>query len=93
MVPSTHPGEGMLLAENIRKAVAQQAFIWNQQNIYLTVSIGLGNGSIGPHSLTDVFNKLMVEADECLYRSKKEGRNRTSARHTGSAVFTESDLA
>lgn len=93
VVPSTHPEEGMLLAENIRKAVAQQPFIWNQQNIYSTVSIGLGNGSIGAHSLTDVFNKLMVEADECLYRSKKEGRNRTSARHTGSAVFTESDLA
>ena len=93
VVPSTHPEEGMLLAENIRKAVAQQPFIWNQQNIYSTVSIGLGNGSIGAHSLTDVFNTLMVEADECLYRSKKEGRNRTSARHTGSAVFTESDLA
>lgn len=83
----------MLLAENIRNAVARDPFTWNQQSIYLTVSIGLGNGSMGSHLLTDVFNKLMVEADECLYRSKKEGRNRTSARHTGSAVFTESDLA
>ncbi|EGT4252506.1 GGDEF domain-containing protein [Citrobacter amalonaticus] len=93
VVPSTHPEEGMLLAENIRKAVAQQPFTWNQQTFYLTVSIGLGNGTLGPHLLTDVFNKLMVEADECLYRSKNEGRNRTSDRRTGNTVLTESDMA
>ncbi|WP_242660015.1 GGDEF domain-containing protein, partial [Enterobacter chengduensis] len=30
--------------------------------------------------LTEIFNKLMAEADDQLYRSKKAGRNRTSAR-------------
>lgn len=93
VAPSTHPEEGMLLAENIRKAVAQHPFTWNQQTFYLTVSIGLGNGTLGSQFLTDVFNNLMVEADECLYRSKNEGRNRTSDRRTGHTVFTESDMA
>lgn len=93
VVPTIHPEEGMLLAENIRQAVARDPFTWNQQSIYLTVSIGLGNGSMGSHLLTDVFNKLMVEADKCLYRSKNEGRNRTSDRRTDKTVFAGSDLA
>lgn len=80
VMPTTHPAEGMQLAETIRKAVSLQPFAWQQQNIYLTVSIGLGNGRIATHSLTDLFNTLMTEADACLYRSKNEGRNRTCAR-------------
>ncbi|EPI9211123.1 TPA: GGDEF domain-containing protein, partial [Escherichia coli] len=37
-------------------------------------------------TLTDDFNKLMVEADTCLYRSKKDGRNRTSTMRYGEEV-------
>lgn len=69
----------MLLAEKIRKAVALHPFDWQQKTLYLTVSIGIGSGATRFETLTEVFDKLMVEADECLYRSKKEGRNRTSA--------------
>lgn len=93
VVATADPDEGMILAETIRKAVALQPFAWRQQNIYLTVSIGVANGAMAGHTATDVFNKLMIEADECLYRSKKEGRNRTSAPLTENVAFTESDLA
>jgi len=48
----------------------------------LTVSIGLGSGKSESWKLTDDFNRLMSEADDYLYRSKKAGRNRTSARMT-----------
>lgn len=93
VVPSSSPEEGMLLAENIRNAVAQRPFKWHQQNIFLTVSIGIGNGTMGENTLTDLFNSLMVEADECLYRSKNEGRNRTSARKAETDAFAQRDLA
>ncbi|QME63354.1 diguanylate cyclase [Escherichia fergusonii] len=79
VVPSLNVQEGLLLAEKIRKAVALHPFDWQQKTLYLTVSIGIGSGATRFETLTEVFDKLMVEADECLYRSKKEGRNRTSA--------------
>ncbi|EPD6628053.1 diguanylate cyclase, partial [Escherichia coli] len=53
---------------------------------YLTVSIGVGSGRASYLTLTDDFNKLMVEADTCLYRSKKDGRNRTSTMRYGEEV-------
>ncbi|QMJ69961.1 GGDEF domain-containing protein [Escherichia fergusonii] len=79
VVPSLNAQEGLLLAEKIRKAVALHPFDWQQKTLYLTVSIGIGSGATRFETLTEVFDKLMAEADECLYRSKKEGRNRTSA--------------
>ena len=79
VVPSLNAQEGLLLAEKIRKAVALHPFDWQQKTLYLTVSIGIGSGATRFETLTEVVDKLMVEADECLYRSKKEGRNRTSA--------------
>ena len=47
-------------------------------------TFGLGRASY--LTLTDDFNKLMVEADTCLYRSKKDGRNRTSTMRYGEEV-------
>ncbi|MEB6377608.1 diguanylate cyclase [Leclercia adecarboxylata] len=70
------------LAERIRTSVEQHPFSWRGQSLFLTVSIGLGSGKSEPSQLTEVFNRLMTEADEYLYRSKKAGRNRTSARMT-----------
>ncbi|NAK73918.1 diguanylate cyclase, partial [Escherichia coli] len=63
-----------------------QPFTWQQKTLYLTVSIGVGSGCASYRTLTDDFNKLMVEADTCLYRSKKDGRNRTSTMRYGEEV-------
>ncbi|HHV2742043.1 TPA: diguanylate cyclase domain-containing protein [Escherichia coli] len=62
-------------------------FTWQQKTLYLTVSIGVGSGCASYRTLTDDFNKLMVEADTCLYRSKKDGRNRTSTMRYGEEVI------
>ncbi|HCS2254269.1 TPA: GGDEF domain-containing protein, partial [Shigella sonnei] len=71
-VPSVNPVDGLLMAEKIRKGVELQPFTWQQKTLYLTVSIGVGSGRASYRTLTDDFNKLMVEADTCLYRSKKD---------------------
>ncbi|HAY9748410.1 TPA: GGDEF domain-containing protein [Shigella sonnei] len=68
-VPSVNPVDGLLMAEKIRKGVELQPFTWQQKTLYLTVSIGVGSGRASYRTLTDDFNKLMVEADTCLYRS------------------------
>lgn len=80
VVNSGDAQHGYALAERIRATVASHPFTWRQQTLSLTVSIGLGSGKAEAWQLTEVFNTLMAEADEYLYRSKKAGRNRTSAR-------------
>jgi len=78
VVATRDPAEGFVLAEKIRLSVESHAFMWRQNTLRLTVSIGLSNGRGRASQLTDVFNKLLAEADEYLYRSKKAGRNCTS---------------
>lgn len=82
VVNSASAGQAYALAERIRTTVEQHPFNWRGQTLFLTVSIGLGSGRLEPSQLTEVFNRLMTEADDYLYRSKKAGRNRTSARMT-----------
>lgn len=74
------PHQGFMLAERIRRAVEAHPFRWQQQTLFLTVSIGVSSGTTQSWDLTERFNKLLAEADEYLYQSKKAGRNRTSAR-------------
>ena len=74
------PGQGFMLAERIRRAVEAHPFRWRQQTLFMTVSIGLSSGTAQSWELTERFNKLLAEADEYLYRSKKAGRNRTSVK-------------
>ncbi|WP_238084668.1 GGDEF domain-containing protein [Pseudescherichia vulneris] len=74
------PHQGFMLAERIRRAVEAHPFRWQQQTLLLTVSIGVSSGTTQSWELTERFNKLLAEADEYLYQSKKAGRNRTSAR-------------
>lgn len=89
VVNSVDARQGFELAERIREAVASHPFSWRQQTLFLTVSIGLGSAKAESWQLTEVFNKLMAEADEYLYRSKKAGRNRTSARHPDDPLVAE----
>lgn len=79
VVSSVNAQEGYALAERIRQSIERHPFTWRQQTLFLTVSIGLGSGKAEYWELTEVFNRLMTEADSYLYRSKKAGRNRTSA--------------
>lgn len=90
VVNSGDAQHGFELAERIRTTVAHHPFTWRQQTLYLTVSIGLGSGKSESWQLTEVFNKLMAEADDHLYRSKKAGRNRTSARLSDEQVTATS---
>lgn len=84
-VPSVNPVDGLLMAEKSVKALNCNRSLATK-TLYLTVSIGVGSGCASYRTLTDDFNKLMVEADTCLYRSKKDGRNRTSTMRYGEEV-------
>ena len=68
--------DGQALAEKIRQGIASQTFTWGQNKIQLTVSMGLESQLLATARVTDLFNQLLMEADDSLIRAKRAGRNR-----------------
>ena len=68
--------DGVLLAEKIRQGIESQTFTWGQNRIQLTISMGLESRAPGSARITDLFNQLLMVADDSMIRAKKAGRNR-----------------
>lgn len=65
-----------LLAEKIRQGIESETFTWGQQRIRLTVSLGLQCREVGEGRIAELFNQLLMEADDLLVNAKQAGRNR-----------------
>ena len=65
------------LAERIRNKIASTSYIFEEHNIPLTISIGVSSLNEGKEYKTS--EELIKDADEKLYQSKQNGRNRTTA--------------
>jgi len=76
ILPETDAGGARLVAERIRRAVAETYFAVaeGQAPVNVTVSIGI---TASPQDGTDV-NELIELADRALYYSKETGKNRVS---------------
>jgi len=72
LLPYTPCQAGMIMAERIRSHVARKNFMVLQQNVNITVSIGVAGC---PEHARDAAG-LIKAADEALYVAKREGRNR-----------------
>ncbi|MBU1077963.1 MAG: sensor domain-containing diguanylate cyclase [Spirochaetes bacterium] len=88
ILPETNSDNAYLLAEKIRKNIEEHPFMYNGEKLNVTVSIGLS--TYYPQKMEDIDkNKLITMADEALYFSKNNGRNRTTlytpAMHTDRA--------
>jgi two-component system cell cycle response regulator len=74
------PGSGeegaVVCAERIREKIAQTAFMFEGEKISITVSIGVA--TLDENSLFGSYEDFIEAADNCLYRSKKSGRNCTT---------------
>lgn len=76
ILPYCSHDAALLTAERIRKHVEHTSFILPEGiKIHLTVSLGVATF---PQTEND-FNKIIKQADECLYLSKKCGRNQVSS--------------
>lgn len=73
ILPHTSAQGAMHLAELIRQAVVDLDIKWEQQDIPLTVSIGVSAAVIESDSHP---TELLEQADRALYQAKHEGRNR-----------------
>jgi len=72
LLPET-PKEGAVkLADQLRKRVASHTFIFEGEEIPITMSVGVATVPSGGTMTTLEFIK---RADECLYKAKSDGRN------------------
>ena len=72
--------EGQVLAENIRKAVEETAFTWQENTLVVTVSVGVAEVD----SSSDNIDTVMKKASVACNLSKEHGRNRVT-------VYTRQD--
>ena len=78
LLPQSDLQRAQRIAERIRAAVAAAPFRVRGIDIPITISAGVSglSGREPPH--TDSVDLLLRQADECLYRSKRAGRNRVT---------------
>ncbi|HYS64803.1 MAG TPA: GGDEF domain-containing protein [Paraburkholderia sp.] len=72
LLPRTAGGEAFVIAERIRVAFANATGSLGALAVQPTLSIGIAAGSL----VDDTLDTILQRADEALYRSKREGRNR-----------------
>ncbi|MGK7920844.1 MAG: diguanylate cyclase [Trichodesmium sp.] len=73
ILPETNGEEALLLAERIRKIVANNIIKTDQGNLQLTVSIG-----VSTYSREDkTFDDMISRADQGVYQAKEQGRNQS----------------
>jgi diguanylate cyclase (GGDEF)-like protein len=72
LLPHTAGGEALAIAERIRVAFANATGSLGALAVQPTLSIGIAAGSLAD----DTLDTILPRADEALYRSKREGRNR-----------------
>ncbi len=72
VMPETDLRGALVIAERLREAVAARAFQTDLGPVRVTLSLGL---AASPQDGTEM-DALVQLADACLYRAKREGRNR-----------------
>ena len=75
VLPETPLDGAKALAENIREKVQENRFLFQGEQIYVTVSIGVALLGEGDKTATE----LIKHADEHLYEAKRGGRNKVCA--------------
>ncbi|HEX2121644.1 MAG TPA: GGDEF domain-containing protein [Thermoanaerobaculia bacterium] len=74
-LPETTLEGAVDVAERLRRALEEKSFDYEGQEIRLTSSFGVCSAT----SAVEQPESVLARADELLYRSKREGRNRVSA--------------
>ncbi len=73
LLPNTTSEQALIFAENTRSIVANSGFNHNGKSINLTISCGISQFSEG-----DENEAVFDRADQALYQSKEQGRNKCS---------------
>ena len=79
LLPTTSLSSAEKFSEKIRVIVEKTPFLFNKNEIYITISLGVTYYSEEMSQIP--FEDLLDLADKALYTSKRNGRNRTSTLH------------
>ena len=75
VAPGTGQADSVRLAERLRRQIETTQIAWGQQNLSVTISIGIATWPMTRVSLAE---ELLHKADMALYFAKNSGRNRTA---------------
>jgi two-component system cell cycle response regulator len=75
VLPDTNTEQAAAIAEHLRRTLAATAFVYEGLEIRLTSSFGVCCAT----TALEQPESVLLRADELLYRSKREGRNRVTA--------------
>jgi len=73
LMPQTDEQGATQVVEKIRQQIAQQAVIYEEDTIQLTISAGISSAI---HDNDQLNNQLIDSADKALYSAKQSGRNK-----------------
>ena len=93
LLPHTGQAQAWMLAERLRRRIAAMGVKHAGRDIPVTISIGLTTFTTGDAATE---SSLVAEADQALYLSKANGRNRVSiaaTRRDRQAAVTTAQLA
>lgn len=74
ILPETTSAQAFAVCDRIRLTVQDHIYLYNGRELQITVSIGIASTAVADAITSD---KLIAEADQCLYLAKDSGRNRT----------------
>ncbi|MCG8453498.1 MAG: GGDEF domain-containing protein [Spirochaetales bacterium] len=77
IMPGTDINGAVEAAEKIRKNIEKISFIYKQQKVQITVSIGVTQAMEGDQTSKDLFER----ADVGVYQAKEQGRNKVVAKY------------
>ena len=72
LLSETDLEQAYALAERLRAETERQQVVFEGQNVFVTISIGVAQLQLDDST----FDAVLKRADNALYQAKKEGRNR-----------------
>ena len=88
ILPQTDLAGAGVMAEILRSAIETTLMRTGERMVRMTVSIGVSGLSAAARGEATTAQMLLELADQCLYKSKKAGRNRVTVSDTLEAVYT-----
>ncbi len=77
LLPDTGKTEAILVAERIRSTIDEHDFVYNNQHLHVTISVGVSVFDANTN-LVNSPNEFVNQADQGLYMSKSNGRNKVT---------------
>ena len=74
LLPKTNLKQGYEISERIRKLVEEHKFLYEDKELFITISVGVADYRPGVDTGTELFKR----ADKSVYISKDQGRNQVN---------------